>query len=200
MTVTQVSVDWEHSKCLSALHISLFTPKHHTIRLVLITLVFLLLHEETNTLRDCHLSFVQGQSGSSRIGFVRDLADLILKSLCSHTYYIMLLPTLPNGNVNRHSWTNKSKWVTSEDVALGRFCSQSSDAAIIQNTATAKRNNLRALYLQLKIPSEPPPMTWNIFNGDKSLSFVHQFDFLTTQNQEKSIQKHLASDQQGYFF
>lgn len=141
---------------------SLFTPKHHVIRLVLITLLFLLIYEETNTPRDCHLSLVQGQSGSSRTGFVQDLANLIPKSLCSHTHHIMLLPTLPNGNVtdfNRHSWTNKSKWVTSEDVALGRLCSYSSDAAIIQNTATAKRNTPRALYLQLKIPSEPPSMT-----------------------------------------
>lgn len=126
-----------HSKCLSALHISLFTVKHHEV----------LMHEETNTPWDCHLSLVQGQSGSSRTGFVQDLANLIPKSLCSHTHHIMLLPTLPNGNINRHSWTNKSKWVTSKDVALGRFCSYSSDAAIIRNIATAKRNNLRELFI-----------------------------------------------------
>lgn len=122
---------------------------------------------------------VQGQSGSSRTG-VQTWANLTPRSLYSRTHYIMLLPTLPNSNAtdfNRHTWTNTSKWVTSEDVALGRLCSYSSDAAIIQNIATAKLNNLRVLDLKVKMPSEPKPMTLSIFNWDKSSSFEHRFDF-----------------------
>lgn len=42
------------------------------------------------------------------------------------------------------------KWVT-KDVTLGRLYSYASDAAIIQNIATAK-NDLRALDLKMKMP------------------------------------------------
>lgn len=90
-----------------------------------------------------------------------------------------LLPTLPNGN--RHIWTNTSKWVTSEDVTLGRLCSYSSDAAIIQNIAIAKLNNLRALALKMKMPSEPKPTTLSILTGIKA---HHLSIDLTSDNPE----------------
>lgn len=93
---------------------------------------------------------------------------------------ISLLPTLPNGN--RHIWTNTSKWVTSEDVTLGRLCSYSSDAAIIQNIAIAKLNNLRALALKMKMPSEPKPTTLNILTGIKG--HHHLSIDLTSDNPE----------------
>lgn len=92
---------------------------------------------------------------------------------------ISLLPTLPNGN--RHIWTNTSKWVTSEDVTLGRLCSYSSDAAIIQNIAIAKLNNLRALVLKMKMPSEPKPTTLSILTGIKA---HHLSIDLTSDNPE----------------
>lgn len=127
----------------------------------------------------CHLSKVsqgvaeEGLFKTEMIWFQRVCA-LTRTTSCCFPHYPMVMST-------DTLWTNKSKWVISEDVTLGRFCSYSSDVAIIQNTATAERNDLRALYLQLKIPSEPPPRTWDIFNRDKGLSFAHQFDFLATE-------------------
>ena len=52
----------------------------------------------------------------------------------------------------------------------------------------------------MKIPSETKPMTLNILNWDKSSSFEHRFDFLTTPNQKKPIQRKPESDQTRYSF
>lgn len=52
--------------------------------------------------------------------------------------------------------------------------------AFINHAATVKLYNLRALDLKMKMPSETRPMTLNILNWDKSSSFEHRFDFLTT--------------------
>lgn len=175
MTITKASTDWEHTKCLSASHINLRPLTPHYIAGTYSTFIPILQMRKPTHQGQL---LIQGQSGSSRTG-VQTWANLIPMCLCSQAHHIMLLPTLSNGNVtdfNRHSRTNTSKWVTSEDVALGRLCSYSSDAVIIPNTATAELNDLWALDLKIKMPSEPKPMTLDIFNWDKSSSFEHRFD------------------------
>lgn len=63
------------------------------------------------------------------------------------------------------------------------------DAAIIQNTATAKLNNLGALDVKLEMSSEPKPMTLNILTWIKAHHFSTDLTFDNPKSRKANSKK-----------